>query len=77
MRTLDKLLMVVAPAGITFGPLFMTNNAGEAIKDVRFIGVAMLAIALVWMYRMILAQQRQIETLQQQVTPALQPSISS
>jgi hypothetical protein len=69
MKTLDTLLMIVVPAGITFGPLFMTNNAGQSVTDVRFVGVAMLAIALVWMYRTILRQQRQIEQLRQQVMP--------
>jgi hypothetical protein len=65
---MNKLLLAVTPACITFGPLFMTRIAGTARPDAGnalvFAGVVMLALGLIGMFRMILAQQKLIERLQ-------------
>jgi hypothetical protein len=65
---MNKLLLAIVPACITFGPLFMTRIAGTARADAGnslvFAGVAMLAVGLIAMFRIIVAQQKLIERLQ-------------
>jgi hypothetical protein len=65
---MNKLLLPIVPACITFGPLFMTRIGGTARADVGnnfvFAGAAMLAVGLIVMFRIIVTQQKLIERLQ-------------
>ena len=55
-------------AGITFGPLFMTNIGGSArpTEWMSFAGVVMLSLALVWMSWTLKMQRAEIDQLKKE-----------
>ena len=64
----DKLLWVLIPACITFGPLFLTRIAGTAPaqngNQLVTEGMVMLTVGLVGMFRIISKQQKRIRALE-------------
>jgi len=68
---IDKLLGALIPVCITFGPIFMTRIAGTVAPQygghLVMVGVFMLLIGLVGIYRILSKQQKVIHDLQARV----------
>jgi hypothetical protein len=64
----NKWFVAIVPVCVIFGPLFMTRIGGTVVPETGrtlvMVGVLMLAAGLVVMFRLVLAQQKVIETLQ-------------
>ena len=68
---LDKFLLAMIPACVTFGPLFMTRIAGTAAPEkgnsLVTTGTFMVSVGLMLMYRTMQKQQKRIREMEERL----------